>query len=196
MAKTKGSAGRTGTVKPNAPTGPVGDWDPKWEATDANLPAYLITPDGTILDNRKILSGENYQGSWSNSHSAAITAVAARNGWQDQGYRTLGSRDWGAGRNWEGFEREGGFVDVRIPDSNPASGFRRAQRALQTLVDKGVIGYRGRFTYAYGFGKPGTGYEGEGQYERARVGEFLTARNWRELTGGGGGGTEKMFGGE
>lgn len=89
MAKVKGSAGRMGTVKPNAPApapaaggGPT--WDPTWEADkgDISVPAYLIAPNGTILDNRKILSGKNYKGAWENSHDEAIRAVAKRNGWE------------------------------------------------------------------------------------------------------------------
>jgi hypothetical protein len=182
MAKSTGGAGRTGTVKPNAPptkAGPVGDWDPKWEATPGGgVPAYLITPDGTILDNRKILASAGYTGAWENSHSDAIRVLAKRNGWKNESYATLGSRGWGAGRKWEGLGR-GGFVDVRVPNPNPASGFKRAQNALMSLITIGAVTPQGRFTYAWGLGQ-GAGWQGEGQWA-GTVQEFVNADSWRDL---------------
>lgn len=190
MAKVKGSAGRTGTVKPNAPAPAASGgktWDPTWEADkgDISVPAYLITPDGTILDNRKILSGKNYKGAWADSHDAAIKAVAKRNGWAVQGnvYSTVSSRGWGAGRVWNGISRNnGGFVDVRVGD-NALSGFKRAQAALATLVSKGIVGINGRFGYAWGLGSPGTSYQGEGLWSWS-VRDFMDADGYRDLPPG------------
>lgn len=189
MAKTKGSAGRTGTVKPNAPAPAAGGgktWDPGWEAgTDDATPAYLITPDGTILDNRRILAGKNYKGSWVDSHDSAIKAVAKRNGWplERNVYATISTRGWGAGRTWTGIGlSKGGFVDVRVGD-NPTSGFKRAQNALASLLSKGIVGINGRFGYAWGLGSPGTGYQGEGLWSGS-VKDFIAADSYRDLPPG------------
>lgn len=187
MAKAKGSSGRTGTVKPNTPPAPAGgkrDWDPQWEATPGDgVPAYLITPDGTILDNRKILAGTGYKKAWEDSHSEAIRVLAARNGWKRESYRTLSNHGWGAGRVWNGIGlNQGGFVDVRVPD-NPNTGFKKAQNALASLMTLKAVGINGRFTYAWGLGSPGTSYQGEGIWTGS-VQEFLNADGYRDLPEG------------
>jgi len=191
MAKAKGSSGRTGTVKPNTAQAPAAGggqtWDPTWEADkgDITVPAYLIAPDGTILDNRKILSGKNYKGSWEDSHSEAIRAVAKRNGWplEANRYDTIAKRGWGAGRVWNGIGlNKGGFVDVRVGTSASA-GFKRAQSALASLISKGIVGINGRFSYAWGLGSSGTSYQGEGQWAGS-VSDFMNADGYRDLPEG------------